>query len=174
MRLRMSSVSHMNQTHLCEWLSYVAHMNESCHTDAWVMFHIWMNLILYIKKMRDENHKEMRCESEGVMPTLWISLISVNRCGMSEYSLFYRALLQKRPNDLIDPTNRSNMWYVAHMNGSCHTCEWVMSHIWMRLIVYTKRIKDKTHKDYKCDSQWVMLHIWISLISMNGRIMSQT
>ena len=42
----------------------------------------------------------------------------------------------------------SHMWmsHVTHMNESCHTYEWVMSHIWMRLAGY----------------EWVMSHIWMS------------
>jgi len=43
----------------------------------------------------------------------------------------------------------SHTWmsHVAHMNESCHTCEWVMSHTWMNESCHTH--------------EWVMSHIWI-------------
>jgi len=40
------------------------------------------------------------------------------------------------------------------MNGSCHTYEWVMSHIWMSHV---------THMNEPCHTyEWVMSHIWTS------------
>ena len=44
---------------------------------------------------------------------------------------------------------RIQMSHVTHTNESCHTYEWVMSHIWM------------CHNSYK----WVMSHIWMSHVT---------
>jgi len=46
--LQMSHVTHMNESHIYEWvmshtwMSHATHMNESCHTHEWVMPHTWM------------------------------------------------------------------------------------------------------------------------------------
>ena len=55
----------------------------------------------------------------------------------------------------------SHIWmiHVTHMNRSCHTYEWVvsnervMSHIWMS---HVTRMNESCHT-----YEWVMLHIWI-------------
>ena len=46
------------------------------------------------------------------------------------------------------------MSHVTHMNESCHTYEWVMSHIWMSHV---------THMKESCHTyEWAMSHIWMS------------
>jgi len=56
------------------------------------------------------------------------------------------------------------------MNESCHTYEWVMSHIWMSHV---------THMNESCHTyEWVMSHIWmmhVTYIEKSGhkRVMSQ-
>jgi len=45
---------------------------------------------------------------------------------------------------------------VAHMNESCRTHEWVMSHIWMSHVAHMNE-SCRTH-------EWVMSHIWMSHI----------
>jgi len=49
------------------------------------------------------------------------------------------------------------MRHVAHMNESCRTHEWVMSHTWMS---HVARMKEscRTH-------EWVMSHIWTSHVA---------
>jgi len=52
----------------------------------------------------------------------------------------------------------SHIWmsHVTHMNESCHTSEWVMSHIWMSHV---------THLNESCHTyEWVMSHIWMSRV----------
>jgi len=51
------------------------------------------------------------------------------------------------------------MWmrHVTRMNESCHTYEWVMSHIWMSRV---------THVNASCHTyEWVMSHIWMSHVT---------
>ena len=46
------------------------------------------------------------------------------------------------------------MSHIAHVNGSCHAYEWVMSHILMRYV---------THVNESCHTcEWVMSHMWMS------------
>ena len=49
------------------------------------------------------------------------------------------------------------MSHVTHMNESCHTHEWVMSHIWMSHV---------THMNESCHThEWVMSHTWMSHVT---------
>jgi len=49
------------------------------------------------------------------------------------------------------------MSHVTHMNESCHTYEWVMSHVWMGHV---------THMTESCHTyEWVMSHIWMSHVT---------
>ena len=53
----------------------------------------------------------------------------------------------------------SHIWmsHFTHMNESCHTYGWVMSHIWMSHV---------THMDESCHTcEWVMSHIWMSHVT---------
>jgi len=66
---------------------------------------------------------------ESVMSHMgWLRSVGLIKLQVSfaEYRLFYRALLQKRPVILIDPTNRSHPIYKSY---SANTCEGFMSHI---------------------------------------------
>ena len=62
----------------------------------------------------------------------WLRLVGsfILQVSFAEYGLFYRALLQKRP---IISKSLLIIWasQVAHVNTSCHTNVWVMSHIWI-------------------------------------------
>jgi len=51
------------------------------------------------------------------------------------------------------------MSHVTHVNESCHTCEWVMSHMWM---------SDVTHVNESCHTcEWVMSRKGMSLAQRN-------
>jgi len=50
--------------------------------------------------------------------------------------------------------------WMSHVIGSCHTYEWVMSHIWRRHVTHMKVSRHAY--------EWVMSHIWMShVIRMN-------
>ena len=52
---------------------------------------------------------------------------------------------------------RMRMNDFTHGNESCHTCEWVMSHMWMSHI---------THMNERCHTcEWVMSHMWMSHVT---------
>jgi len=50
------------------WMSYVTHMNESCHTFEWVMSHIWMSHVTHMN--------ESCLTYEWVMSHIWMSQVS--------------------------------------------------------------------------------------------------
>jgi len=101
----MSHVSHMNALCLTYewlashiWMSDVSHMNESCLTYEWVMSHIWMSHVSHM------THPCRFTRASRYALRLVGSLKS--EVSFAEYSLFYRALLQKRP--VKEPTHCSH------------------------------------------------------------------
>ena len=53
----------------------------------------------------------------------------------------------------------SHMWMspVTHVNESCQTCEWVMSHMWM---------SHGTHVNEACHTcEWALSHMWMSPVT---------
>ena len=69
--------------------------------------------------------------------------------------------------------------YMWDVNGSCHTYEWVMSHIWIRHVTPKDevchtyewvmshiRMSHVTHMNESCHTcEWVMSHIWTSHVT---------
>ena len=56
------------------------------------------------------------------------------------------------------------MRHVTHMNASCHTYEWVMSHTWM--VHVTHKWCHITRMDESCHTyDSFMLHIWMSYVT---------
>jgi len=81
------------------WMIHVTHMNESCHTREWVMSHTWMSHV---------THTNESCHThEKVMSRTW-------------------------------------MRHVTHMNASCHTHEWVILHTWMS---HSTHMNESCHTD---------------------------
>jgi len=86
--------------------------------------------------------------------------------SFAEYSLFYRALLQKRPIILSWTYGSCHTWewvtshtwmsHVRYMNASCHLNEYVMSHLRMRNVAC---MNESCRRIY----EWVMSNIWMSL-----------
>jgi len=69
--------------------------------------------------------------------------------------------------------SRMRMSHVTHMNGSCHACEWVMSHMWMRhdthvnvkshhTYLITRRLGSRNVNESRHTCKYVMSHMWIS------------
>jgi len=177
------ATSHMWMSHVSWWtywmlrdVTHRRHMNESCHTCEWayewVMSHMWMSLWMsHVTHMNESCHT---CEwaYEGVMSHMWMSLLWViDRCNISAPALSWvmsrvskRRYSAKEPSNVKEPTNRSHpigsfsiMSHVTHMNESCHTCQWVIPHIWMSHV---------THVNESCHTyEWVMWHIWTSHVT---------
>jgi len=173
----INHVSHINESyHTYEYLWFQLHvyslfyrallqMKVSFHTYASIMSHISMNNIT----RTNESYR-----THDTYEYLWFQV--------RVYSLFYRALLQKRPIILsILPTDTWHVWinfiplvfekcqtygwvmlligmnHGTHMNDSCHTYEWIMPHIWMRHV---------THMNESCHTyDWVMSHIWMNHVT---------
>jgi len=155
----MSHGTHMHESwHTYEWvmahvwMSLVTRMDESCHTYGWVMSHIWTSHVTHEWVM--SHIWTSHVTHEWVMSPIWTSHVMHCRWSASnmlqgdedaEDSLIHkrgihsRALLQKMTykNKESYASSPSCILVVAHlshvtrMNESCHTCEQVMSHLWM-------------------------------------------
>ena len=101
-------------------------MNESCHTYKWVMSHIWMSM----SHTNESFH-------------IWRMEVTLFTLVNPERSLRFNTHWSSPPvSALTQPGGVT----------SCHTYEWVMSHIWMSHV---------THMNESC-------HIWMShLTHMN-------
>ena len=121
-------------------MSHVTHMNESCHS----------NIALCGLNMG------------------WLRLVGSSKLQVSsaENSLFYRALLQKRPiivRSLLivaTPYPIACLRHVTRMNESSHTYTWVMSGVRMCHVTYM----NASCHTYECD----MSHIWMWHVSSMG------
>jgi len=177
-----------DMTHSCVWHDLFIHVTSLipmcvvCRTTPWARVHVrppkmvYALIMVYLLQiviainlwciplnthMNESPHTYELCmPSEWSMG--WLRLVGSLKWYFSfaEYSLFYRALLQKRPIILrslrivatpyllqmvyrpqfvVHPPKHTYEWVTAHiwrshgthMNESRHTYEWVMAHIWM-------------------------------------------
>ena len=141
--LWIKHVTRMSRT----WVRQVTLMNESCYTHE------------------SDSHTYKRFMSHWLM----IAFITWNGktiFSFAEYSLFYRALWQKRPIILRSllicypclrvyvpqiHVDHTRVRHVTLINESCHTHEWDMSHLWMSHDTHM----NETRHTY----EWVMSHI---------------
>jgi len=134
----MSEVTHMNESRkwyidqvvVHTWMSHVTHVNESCHTCEKVMTH---------KSSHTHMNGWYRWHDSFVCVT-WLN----HMCDMTPS---YVTLLWLY----------SLMCVAWRMLESCHTYEWVMSHIWVGHV---------THMNESCHTyEWVMSHIWVGHVT---------
>jgi len=163
-------------SHVHVWMSHVthAHMNESCHTYECVTHTHWNRTWT---GMHAAPWRAAPCAMYCIpsLVTRWVGSWNL-KVSSVEYSLFYRALLQKRPVLLRSLLVVATSYEIAksHLNESCHTYEWVMSHIhiWMRHVTSTNashiRIEIGQGHGYplrlvRCSVSEVMVHIHIRM-----------
>ena len=86
--------------------SRVTHMNESCHTCEWVTSHMWMSHLTHM----NASH----------IATSQVNVTHINESVtlINESSHTYQLVM-------------SHIWmsHVTYLNESCHTNQWVMSHV---------------------------------------------
>jgi len=127
------------------WMRHVTHMDEACHTYEWVMSHVWMS---HVTRMNESCHTYITCHK-------WMSRVT---CMQMSHVTYKWVSLMNESCDvyIISQMNESCHMYVnapchLYMNESCdtwvshavsccvfavtpafwscHTCEWVMSHM---------------------------------------------
>jgi len=134
-------------------------MNESCHTYKWVMSHIWMSM----SHTNESFH-------------IWRMEVTLFTLVNPERSLRFNTHWSSPPvSALTQPGGVT----------SCHTYEWVMSHIWMSHVTHmneschiwmshvTHMNESRhayewamSHMNQSCHTyEWVMSHIWMSHVT---------
>jgi len=132
-RSRMAMSRHPHAKVLCHTCgnelihSYMA-MSWFIHTCKGVMSHVWMNHIDWYAWMRHVTYVNESCLMRAwVMSHVWMNNIGTHEWDMS---LMWMSHVTR-----VDESYW-NTWmrHVTHVNESCHTCEWVMSHVWINHI----------------------------------------
>jgi len=122
-------------------MSHVTHMNESCHTNEWVMFYTYEWDMSHIK-MRHVTYKNESCHTYE-----WV----MSHIVMNESCHTYHT------------------WRLDKSRHTCHTYRW-MSHVIHRYIytyIYTRTLVLIDQKiDATCHTyEWVMSHTWMSHVT---------
>jgi len=156
-----SHVAHMTESDCTEgWVMshiWMSHINESCCTHEHGTSHIWTSHVAHMNESRRTYERvrlrvgmshvtcdmwHVTCDMSHVTwlthmdDTGWLRLVGSLKLQVSfaEYSLFYRALLQKRPIIL------RSLLIVA----SPYTYGWFMSHVWSSPVAHI----DKSCRTY--------------------------
>ena len=170
--------------------SVMLHINESCHvwmnrlTRQWVVSHLACHTYEWV--MSRMNMNESCHMYQWVMSHVWMSQVA----SMNESCLVW--ISHVAYERVVSHLNESwshvtHEWVVSH--ESCHTYEWVMSHIWMNHVAYERVVSrlngschtwlgrltrvmshiwmsHVTHMNESCHTSiWVMSHIWMSHVT---------
>jgi len=131
-------------------MSHVTHMNESCHTYEWVMSHIWMS---HVTHMNESCHTY-----EWVMSPMWMSYVWAPcewvTCKWGKSRMWITRKNSYRHHVRVGGDAVS---HTSAAEWSCHTCEWVMSHVW------TSPVAHVNEPSHTCG--WVMSHIRMSRVT---------
>jgi len=162
--------NHIWRTHVAySW--DMSHMNESCH--------MWMSHVTWLIWAGTTCGAAMPKKSS---PHTWIcrrkSLAGNVGSGEGYLSpLYFRRKLNMANRDVFTP--QSEMCHITYVNESCHTCEWVISRVWMSHVTHMKESwhtyewvmshKWMSHGTHMNESwhtyEWIMAHIWMSHIT---------
>jgi len=158
-------------------------MYESCHAYVWLspVWHICMSdftrmkiHVIHLKTTRllpwryewlvqmcDMTHSYVWRDS--VMCATWL----IHMCDVTHSCVYHHSFRRLTWHIHVCTTTPSNAFtcvawqrhvlYIARVNESCHTYEWVTSHIWMSHVA---------HMTESCHTyKWVMSHIWTSHVT---------
>jgi len=123
-------------------MSHGTHINESRHTYGWVMAHLWMS----------------HGTHDNVFPVLWL----IHMCAMTHLHVCHDTFI------CVPCARKCAILSVSRSlrAQSCHTYEWIMSHIWMGHVTAHESflahiwMRHVTHMNASwCTYEWVMAHI---------------
>ena len=149
--IRISHVTHTNEScHTYKWV-VGTHVNESCHTYEWVMSHVWMS---HVTRMHESCHVRsytQACEWRRAHKDHYVWMRYVTNLLVRDFKN-WNTSCHTCEWVIVTHMNESchtYEWVMSH-NESCHTYEWVMSHIWMS---HVKHLNESCHTH-----DWVMSH----------------
>jgi len=126
--------------HIC--LSHVAHMNEPCHTHAWVTSQVCLS---HVANMNETHRTYEGVKSHTGKPAHMNQSFHTPRSPRGPWDF---------PATHMNESCHTWMNHVAHTNESRHTHGWVMPHAWMSHV---------TSMHESCQTyEWVTSHIWVS------------
>jgi len=146
-------------THSHVWMPHATyeclmpHMNESCHTYKWVMSQIWMNHVTH----------------EYVMSYIYASFVYITCvCVFLHIQSPLRECRWMRSGAAWLPyycaplvcASFTIMSHVTHINESCHTYQWVMSHVNMSCLISTRHLRDNSIIIVNDASFTIMMIMW--------------
>jgi len=146
----MRHVTHMNascHTDECAmshtWMRHVIHMNTACHTYECFMSHIWMRHVTHMNASRHTyEYTWLRMRHVTHINVSWHTHTSCHAYKQVVYTyaschthacviLLFIGSPYTSHHTCKRVTSLVLTSHVTNMNGSCHTHEWVMSHVWM-------------------------------------------
>ena len=159
--MSMSHVTHVNEScRICEWviskmwMSHVTHVNKSCRICERVMSHMWTSHVTHVNEScriqgGEDPQDVLNCRSFSAKEPLIIGLFCGNLHIKIRHPMGLRHPVWKECcSNHIRAIQKRDM---SHMYESCHTCTWVMSHMWTSHV---------THVNESCHTcEWVMSHI---------------
>jgi len=142
-----------------DWFTRVTrlfHMCDMTHTSS-VLFNCWSCW----SHMCDTTHSRvtrlihMRNMTDSHVWREWFTCVTwhIPPVPFSTVARAQRPWLLRWPCWLLDPP----VSHVTHVNGSCHTCEWVMSHMWMSHVTH---VNTSCHTCQPLTSTMTLLITW--------------
>ena len=129
------------------YITWLIHICDMTHSYMWHDSFISVTWLIHICDMGsihptcDSNVWHNSFTNEGCWKRLWVEQAVADGQWLSRQMQHVRASVRE-------------LSHVPCVNESCHTYEWVMSHIWMSHV---------THMNESCHTyEWVMSHIWMS------------
>ena len=125
-------------------MSHATRVNESCHTCAWVMSHMWM---CHVTRM-----------NEWIIPQMWMSHTSHTKRVDKSCPTWHPVVPHVwRLNDvLMNHVPRFVERSIERLIGTCPTWQRVMPHVWIRWShTFIKRFLDTC--------RWIVSHIFVGV-----------
>jgi len=165
----MSELSDSHVPHvqiLCVVCMRVSRINESCHTCDWVMLHKWMS---------HRTHMNESCHTHEISSDLVGSHVHI----LCAHTCMCHIWMSHVTHVNVNESCHTYEWVMSHLkNESCHTYEWVMTHIWK--YVGTRGFAYATCANTVCvrvcvcvTHEWDLSQMWMSQVTHEKWVMSQ-
>jgi len=143
--------------HVHIWMRHVTHMNASSHRREWVYIAPGVRMDVWVSHVAHENKF---CHTRE-----WVMDVRVNGCTCEWMYVWMDVRASGCTCEwmYITPDVRMYTWMsrVTHVNESCHTREWVVSHTWMSHLTHVNEschTRAYIYRTYLSVRTWVQTH----------------